>query len=141
RGEDVSRGTSPTLPELLQGLFEAGSDPVRTLFLDHRGDLGAGNEDEVVALGELVREAPEGLPERPLDAVALDGAAHLAADRDAETDGVLLLALAREAIEHQVAGRVRRSVSIDAIELGASGEATALRRHHRDPVVGTVMPG
>ena len=58
----------------------AGSPP-------SRGQLAGGrarHDHEVVPGLELVRAGPEGLAQQPLDAVALDGAAELAADRDAQ---------------------------------------------------------
>ncbi len=65
-----------------------------------------GDEHEVVLLGEPVSEAPEGLAEDPLDPVALDRAADLAAGGDAEPHVLALLVLAGEGVEDEVAGRM-----------------------------------
>ena len=54
--------------------------------LDQGADLRPGDEDEVVLGRQLLRQPPERLAQGPLDAVALDRAADLAADRDAEPD-------------------------------------------------------
>ena len=89
---------------------------------------------------ERVGEAPKGLPEGSLDAIAIDRAADLAAYRDAEANVARLFVFAREAVEHEVAGGVGGAVAVDAVELGTSREAPPLRRHHSNPAGGTVIP-
>ena len=89
-----------------QRLFEALGDAAAALALDQVADLRAGDDDEVVALRQPVGEAPEGLAQRPLDLVALDRAADLAADRDAEPHVFALLVAAGEGVEDEVAGRM-----------------------------------
>ena len=64
---------------------------------------------------------PERLAQQPLHPVALDRAAHLAADRDAEP-GAVAVVRARERVEHEVAARVRAALAVDALELGAARE-------------------
>ena len=84
---------------------------------------GAGDEDEVVARRQPVGEAPEGLAQGPLDPVAVDRAADLAADRDAEPHVLALLVLRGKRVEDEIAGRMRGAVAIDAVELAAAREA------------------
>ena len=84
-------------------LVRAPSAPSRSI----RSPIsGTGDEDEVVLGGQPVGERPERLAQGALDAVAVDGAADLAADRDSEAHVALLLVLAGEAVEHEVAGRM-----------------------------------
>ena len=64
---------------------------------------------------------PERLAQQPLHPVALDRAADLAADRDAEAR-VVGVARAREGVEHEVPAGVRAALAIDPLELGAAGE-------------------
>ena len=63
-GRSVSRGTPPGERLFAGSAVDAGG----ALALDQVADLGAGDDDEVVALGQAVGEAPERLAQGPLDA-------------------------------------------------------------------------
>ena len=76
------------------------------LALDQLADLRAGDEDEVVPAGSRSARPQNASRIDPLDPVAVDGAADLAADRDAEAHRRRASPLAREAVEDEVAGRV-----------------------------------
>src|SRR5207247_10649638 len=83
-----------------------------------RTDVGARDEDEVVSVGELRRQRPEGLAQHPLHPVALDRPAALPPDRDAKpriADAVR----PREGLAPQVAGRVGAALAVDPVEVGA----------------------
>ena len=71
--------------------------PGSALALEQLRELRAGDEDEVVFLGQPVAQAPEGLAQRPLDPVAVDRAADFAAGRDAQPHVALALVLAGKA--------------------------------------------
>ena len=88
---------------MLECLFEACPDPIGALAFDQRADLGTRHEDEVVLLGQTLGQGPEGLTQRTLDLVAVDGAADLAAGGDTEPHITGVLVLARKAVEHEIA--------------------------------------
>ena len=69
----------------------------------------------------------EGLAQQPLDAVALDGAPELAADRHAES-GVVVVLCARKGIDDEVAAGMRTALAVDALELTAAGQLRRFRR-------------
>src|SRR6185295_12436100 len=78
---------------------------------------------------QLLGQGHESLPEQALHLVAIDGTAHLARDRDAQTGAVGRLARGRprEAVEDEEAVADRPTLAIDAFELRAAREAPALR--------------
>src|SRR5665811_2481902 len=117
---------SPVDARLCERLFEARPDPVGTLSLDQFADLHPRHDDEIMPRRKPVGDAPEGLAQRPLDTVAVDRAADLAAHRDAEPDIPRLLVHAGKTVEDQVARRMGRTVAVDAIELAAAREPTCL---------------
>src|SRR6476469_4017552 len=125
-GRRVSRGTAPR-----QSLFQVGGQAWRPLLREQILDLGPGDDHEVMAGRKILGDRPEGLAQGSLHLVPLDRAADLAADRDAKTYFLALLVLAGELVEHQVAGRMRGAVAIDAVELAASRKAPSLGRHQR----------
>src|SRR3954452_8823716 len=122
----VSRRTLPRGGAAIgDQLLEGGPHAVGSLALDEAGGVGTGDEDEVVGAGELVRRGPEGLPERALDGVALDGAADLATDRDPEARPGLGVVSPWKRIEDEEAVATRAAVSEDAVEVAAASEALA----------------
>ena len=88
-------GSAPAVSRrtLLAGVLARSAPPRCTprtasvpAVLDQGADLRAGDEDEVVLGRQLLRQAPERLAQRPLDPVALDRAADLAAHRDPQPE-------------------------------------------------------
>src|SRR5262249_37630991 len=97
--------------------------------VDQLGNVGTGDNDEVVAAGKAVGDGPEGLAQRPLHLVALHRAADLAADGDAKPRVLTVLFATGEGVENEVAGRMGGAIAIDAVELAAARQPTSLRRH------------
>ena len=79
----------------------------------------------------------ERLAQQALDLVAVDGAADLARDRQADARLGLVGrgrgVPARERVEDEVTVAVRAAVAVDALELGAARQAPPLGRHDRRP--------
>src|SRR4051794_380336 len=82
------------------------------------------HDHEVVSRGQVVGRRPEGVPEQPLDPVALNGAAELASNRHTEPWWALVLRT-REGVQHEVSARVGPALPIDALELAAARQAPA----------------
>ena len=121
------------IPDSAKSSPSARLDAARAVALDQAGHVRAGDEHEVVALGQALAERPERLAERALDRVSLRCAADLAADRDAEADvglavGGLIVLLPRERVEHQEPVRVRATVPIDPVEVTTAREPATLAR-------------
>ena len=74
---------------------------------------------------ELAGARPERLAQQPLDAVALDGAAELAPDRDPQPRLGLVVG-ARKRVDDQVPAGVRATLAVDAFELAAARQPAAL---------------
>src|SRR5947208_3631432 len=112
---------------LCQELGEGGGKRVGALALEQVRGVGTGDEDEVVAGGELLGVCPEGLAQRPLHGVSPDGVADLAADRDPEAHLVARLALGpRKRVHDEETVALRARFAIDAVEITAPGEPCAL---------------
>ena len=77
-------------PGLCEELAERALDAAGAVALDQPGHVGAGDEHEVIVLGEPLAEGPECLAEGALDRVSLGRAADLAAHRNAEADVLAL---------------------------------------------------
>ena len=121
----ASSARPPALPTQPRGAPRATPSSPRSR--RQLAGVGARDEHEVVAAGQLVGRRPERLAQQPLHPVALDRAADLAADRHAEprrrgrgASG------ARERVDDEVAGRARAPLAVDAVELRAAGEPAAL---------------
>ena len=115
----------PGQPGLVEQLAERLAQAGLALLGGELGRLGPGDDHEVVGLGQRLGLLPERLAQRPLDAVALDGAADPAADGDAQARA-LVAGPARERVEDQVPARVRAALAVDAVELAAARQAPAL---------------
>ena len=59
-------------------------EPVEPVTLAQRARLGSRHDHVVVAGGQIIGQRPERVAQQPLDPIAIDGAADLARDRDAE---------------------------------------------------------
>src|SRR5215218_8007249 len=133
RALHVSRGT-PFDRGAGQRLFDAARDAGGPLAVEQLRELRPSDEHEVVFLRQAVAHPPKGLAQGPLDAVALDRAADLAARRDPEPQVAILLVLAGEGVEDEKSGGVRGAVAVDPVELAAARETPtpATRRRHLD---------
>jgi hypothetical protein len=78
-----------------------------------------------VTVRKIVRHGPEGLPEQAFYAITLDRSTNLASYGHTEARLGIALVLAREGVHDEVAVRVRTAFPVDAIELGAAGQALA----------------
>lgn len=88
-----------------------------------------------MAVGQPIGFLPKDLSEQPLDPVALDRTANLAAHGDTEPS-LLAIVGSREGVDDEVAIRVRSAFAVDAVELRATRQALAAgslaaRRVHR----------
>src|SRR5439155_12380553 len=120
----ASRCGTPREARGIDELAERGLDAWLATLAGERAGVGARDEDEVVCVGELRRQRPEGLAQHPLHPVALDRPADLPPDRDAKPR-IAAAVRSREGVEHQVAGRVGAALAVDAIEVGAPRQPAA----------------
>jgi hypothetical protein len=104
--------------ELLKGGVEAG----KTLALGELTGLRASDDDEVLPGAQLSLHTRERLSQQTLDAIALDGAAHLARHREPQARP--LVTSAGKAVEHQMTVGRGAAVAVDALELRAAGETS-----------------
>ena len=101
--------------------IEAELREVLTALASQLARRGPGHDHEVVPLAELLGARPKSLPEQALHAIALDGAAELAAHGHAEPRLRVGVLRAREGVDHEVPARMRATLAVDAFELAAAG--------------------
>jgi hypothetical protein len=93
--------------------------------VEGEGFVGADDDEEIVALREVLLGEAEGFAQAALDEVSLDGVAAAAADRDADAGREVVLAA--EGAGHEGVADAAFALGEELVEAGFSAEAAGAR--------------